>query len=141
MASSTSQNPTRRRGLTRLKRRREFLRAAKSGRKWVAPGLIVQARQRDGGETSADGSDGSVRVGFTVTKKVGNAVIRNRVRRRLKAVAAEILPEQAAHGQDLVIIGRMAAITRPYQALKKDLETAVGKLARAKDTGGGKRTR
>jgi ribonuclease P protein component len=74
-------------------------------------------------------------VGFTVTKKVGNAVIRNRVRRRLKAVAAEVLADFARDGQDLVIIGRMATIKRSYAALKKDMVKAVRKLnASAKET-------
>jgi ribonuclease P protein component len=73
-------------------------------------------------------------VGFTVTKKVGNAVIRNRVRRRLKAVAAEVLPDRVMPGQDIVIIGRMATIKRRYAALLKDLETSLRKL---NDTGNG----
>lgn len=70
----------------------------------------------------------AVRVGFTVTKKVGNSVVRNRVRRRLRAVADEVLPETVACGLDLVIIGRMGTIKRPYPALVKDLQTALKKL-------------
>ncbi len=91
-------------------------------------GLIVQARQRNRDEDPCDGGIDAVRVGFTVTKKVGNAVIRNRVRRRLKAAASEILPKYAGPGQDLVIIGRMATIKRSYAALVKDLKTSVRKL-------------
>jgi len=104
------------------------LRTARQGNKWVTAGLIVQVRQRKKGENPGDGNEDAVRVGFTVTKKVGNAVIRNRVRRRLKAVAAEILPDRARQGQDLVIIGRMATIKRTYAALIKDLESAIRKL-------------
>jgi len=104
------------------------LRTARQGKKWVTNGLIVQARQRQKGENPDDGNEDAVRVGFTVTKKVGNAVIRNRVRRRLKAVAAEVLPKRVRGGQDLVIIGRMATIKRTYTALIKDLESAIRKL-------------
>ncbi len=70
----------------------------------------------------------AVRVGFTVTKKVGNAVIRNRVRRRLRAVADAVLPDSVACGLDLVIIGRMGTIKRPFPALIRDLQTALKKL-------------
>jgi len=104
----------------------------------VTAGLIVQARQRKDGETPASGNEKAVRVGFTVTKKVGNAVIRNRVRRRLKAAAGEVLPDYAHAGQDLVIIGRMATIKRPYAALKKDLEKAIRKLNVDRNEDGGK---
>jgi len=104
------------------------LRAARQGNKSVTAGLIVQARQRRKGENPDEGNENAVRVGFTVTKKVGNAVIRNRVRRRLKAVAAEVLPERVRGGQDLVIIGRMATIKRSYAALIKDLESAIRRL-------------
>ena len=128
MASLPSTTTSEARAINRLKRRPEFLRAARQGTKWVAAGLIVQARQRKAGENPGEGGDNAVRVGFTVTKKVGNAVIRNRVRRRLKAVAGEVLPRRIVGGQDLVIIGRMATIKRDYAALKKDLKTAIRKL-------------
>lgn len=128
MASLTPQNTSRPKAVTRLRRRSEFLKAARLGKKWVAAGLIVQARQRSQGEGPCDGGSDAVRVGFTVTKKVGNAVIRNRVRRRLKAAAAEVLPKYAGPGQDLVIIGRMATINRRFPALVKDLETSIRKL-------------
>jgi len=128
LASLSPQNSSSPRAIERLKRRSEFLRAARQGNKSVTAGLIVQARQRKKGENPDDGNENAVRVGFTVTKKVGNAVIRNRVRRRLKAVAAEVLPERVRGGQDLVIIGRMATIRRSYAALIKDLESAIKKL-------------
>jgi ribonuclease P protein component len=124
----TPQNTSSPRAVTRLKRRSEFLKAARLGKKWVAAGLIVQARQRNQGENPCEGGNDAVRVGFTVTKKVGNAVIRNRVRRRLKAAAAEVLPKLAGPGQDLVIIGRMATIKRRFPALIRDLETSIRKL-------------
>lgn len=138
--------------LGRLKRRREFLRVAGSGRKWVTPGLILQVARRsaaagpDTGPRDRKPEDrppespapdrpvpehtGSVRVGFTVSRKVGNAVARNRARRRLKAAAEEVLPLAAEPGCDYVIIGRGATLTRQWPALKQDLETAARGLAR-----------
>lgn len=68
-----------------------------------------------------------MRVGFTVSKKVGNAVERNRVRRRLRVVAADVLPHRAHAGRDYVIIGRRTALTRAFGDLKRDLETALGR--------------
>lgn len=91
-------------------------------------GLVLQVRPRISQGDDEDVEADAVRVGFTVTKKVGNSVIRNRVRRRLRAVADEVLPETAASGLDLVIIGRMGTIKRPYPALVKDLQTALRKL-------------
>lgn len=103
----------------RLKRRREFLRVQAAGRKTAQPGLVLQA---------APGEGGTVRVGFTVSRRVGNAVTRNRVRRRLKAVAAEVLPRGARDNHDYVIIGRAGSIDRAYDALRRDLETALKRL-------------
>lgn len=64
-------------------------------------------------------------LGFTVSKKVGNAVERNRARRRLKAVAGEIMPRCASINTDYVVIGRRAALTRPFGDLLADLDTAL----------------
>lgn len=114
-------------GVKQLKRRREFLRVQGGGRKWVAPGLIVQARRlEDGDEGRAPGSE--FRVGFTVSRKVGSAVSRNRARRRLRAVAERVMPVHARPGHDFVVIGRRATLKRPFPALVGDLETALRKL-------------
>jgi len=110
--------------IARLKKRSEFLRVAATRKKWVAVGLILQVRRRP--ETEIDGS-GS-RVGFTVSRKVGNAVRRNRVRRRLRAVAEQVIPEHASGGYDFVIIGRAGTVRRTYPALLNDLETALKKM-------------
>ena len=111
--------------ITRLKRRRDFVSITRRGQKWATPGLILQShRRKDAETTSRDG----IRVGFTVTKKVGNAVIRNRARRRLKAVAGDVI---ATHGQDLfdyVLIGRASTLKRPYALLVSDLKTAMQRL-------------
>ena len=111
--------------ITRLKRRSDFVSITRRGQKWATPGLVLQSHRRKGAETTS--RDG-IRVGFTVTKKVGNAVIRNRARRRLKAVAGDII---ATHGQDLtdyVLIGRAGTLKRPYALLVSDLKTAMQRL-------------
>ena len=114
-------------GVKRLKRRREFLRVQGAARKWVAPGLIVQARRREDGDGEREPKSG-FRVGFTVSRKVGNAVRRNRARRRLRAAAERVMPVHARRGHDFVVIGRRATLKRPFPALVGDLETALRKL-------------
>jgi ribonuclease P protein component len=113
--------------VSRLKRRPEFLRVARTRRKWAATGLVLQAR-RQTPEEQCPGDEPSIRVGFTVTKKVGNAVIRNRIRRRLRVVVEQIMPEHARPAHDFVVIGRAATINRPFAALKMDLRKALRKL-------------
>lgn len=110
--------------LDRLKKRREFLRVAGGGRKRVMPGLILQARPSEGGGAA------EVRVGFTVSRKVGNAVVRNRARRRLRAAAEAVLAERGRPGYDYVLVGRAATPARPYAALVGDLEAALQSIER-----------
>lgn len=102
--------------IERLKRRPEFLRVASRGKRAARPGLVVQAMP-----TGAPG----LRVGFTVTKKVGNAVTRNRAKRRLREAARLTLPTLGVHGFDLVLIGRDATGTRPFARLVDDLRGAL----------------
>lgn len=130
--------------LARLTRRSEFLRTAAAQRKWVTPGVIVQARARKPGEAPDDGdreTADTVRVGLTVSRKVGNAVRRNRARRRLRALAREILPEHGRPATDYVLIGRRTTPTRPAAELRKDLETALRKVNHQIDGGRRRRTR
>jgi len=87
--------------------------------------MTVQARRRDDGEAAG------MRVGYTCSKKVGNAVTRNRAKRRLRAVAADILTEQGRDGWDYVLIGRSGGtVARAYADLVRDLTTALGKIHR-----------
>jgi ribonuclease P protein component len=134
---SAAQGPAGRAGpkpakLERLKKRADFLRVAAARNKWVSPGIVVQARQRPPGDSSPRdcSTDKPIRVGFTTSRKVGNAVARNRARRRLRALAAQLLPRAGAPGHDYVLIGRRATVSRPFEALRGDLETALAKLAR-----------
>ena len=92
-------------------------------RKFVAPGLILQAAAGPISEGVA-----ALRVGFTASRKVGNAVARNRARRRLRAASAEVLPTHAAGGNDLVLIARSTTLTRPYGSLVRDLEEGLRRL-------------
>ena len=113
--------------LARIKRRSDFLRVAGARRKWVAPGLILQARRQAPDDQTTSPAAQS-RVGFTVSRKVGNAVKRNRARRRLRAAVDMVLPKLAADGIDFVVIGRGATLSRSFPALVKDLETALARL-------------
>ncbi|HEY9080640.1 ribonuclease P protein component [Magnetovibrio sp.] len=126
--------------IERLKTRPEFLRVAATRKKWASPGLILQVKSHPADGLSAR-TDGFLRVGFTVSRKVGNSVARNRAKRRLRALAAEILPrcliggdqEPNLAGYDLVIIGRRATLTRPYPKLVDDLLKALRKMGIAVD--------
>jgi ribonuclease P protein component len=86
------------------------------------PGLVLQALPRN--------DDGPARLGFTVTKKIGNAVIRNRTRRRLKEAARLVLADQPPRGVDLVLIGREGTAKRDFGALHDDLRRALTKALR-----------
>lgn len=110
--------------LVHLKKRGEFLRVASARRKFVTPSLILQARPHD--ESDAEDIP-PVRVGFTVSRRVGDAVVRNRVRRRLRAAAEEIMPDYADANSDFVIIGRTAARGQEYTSLTGHLKSALAK--------------
>jgi len=104
-----------------LKRRRDFLRVAGARRSSATRGLVLQA-------CPAETAGAAPRVGFTASRKVGNAVRRNRARRRLRSAVGEVMPLHAAAGYDYVVIARAATIERPFGALKQDLETALKRL-------------
>jgi ribonuclease P protein component len=124
----------------RLKRRSDF-RAAAAGLRATAHTFVVQARQRD--------EDNAIRVGFTVSRQVGNAVERNRVRRRLR----ELVRLSAAgvgwvdsgsglrRGHDYVLVGRRAALAAPFGDMLRDLKAALGRIhaRQPAGTGGGRR--
>ncbi len=87
------------------------------------PGFVLLVRDR------ADG-DSLRRVGFTVTKKIGNAVVRNRMKRRFRELARDVIAAQGAAGSDHILIGRAGGIDRAFATLRADLVKAVAKLGR-----------
>ena len=104
----------------RLTTRAQFQRAAAIGQKAPMPGVVLQALPREDKEPA--------RLGFTVTKKIGNAVIRNRTRRRLKEAARLMLAEHPMFGVDLVLIGRAGTADRDFAALQDDVRRALAKV-------------
>jgi ribonuclease P protein component len=123
----------------RLKRRAEFLQVAAANRKWVAPGLILQVRRQPSPDSESHDAPrkampGPVRVGFTASRKVGNAVQRNRARRRLRAVAQQVLDRHAEPGTDFVLIARPATVDRDYQDLVGDLVAGLKRLKLYRET-------
>ena len=117
--------------IARLKVRADFLAAAKAAYA-ARPGVVVQARLR------AD-EDDTIRTGFTATKKIGNAVVRNRAKRRLREAARHLLPELGRAGFDYVFVARAATPVMAWQGLLDDVKAALIRLARA-ETQGQKRT-
>ncbi len=109
----------------RLQKRPEFLRAAKEGKYWVSTGFILQAVPNNSKQS---------RFGLTITKKVyKQAVKRNRIRRRMRSLAYDILPSAAKDGYDYVLIGKAATLERPYKDLTNDLTWCLKKMNLRKD--------
>jgi len=101
----------------RLQRRDQFLAVTRAGCRFFSDGLVLQAMRRD--------DSGPVRVGYTVTRKVGNAVARNRTRRRLRELARLLLAERPIQGVDLVLIGRAATRRLPFSRLAAEFGCAL----------------
>lgn len=104
-----------------LRERRDFVRASRQGRKAALPTVVVQA-------IPSRHKGGAVRIGVTATKKLGNAVVRNRVKRRLRAAARTVLLPMAQPGTDYVLIGRATTATCPWPRLERDVQSAAKKL-------------
>jgi ribonuclease P protein component len=124
--------------LDRLKQRKDFLRVAAGRRKFVTAGLILQAAQMAAAPapSTPPAAADRVRVGFTASKKIGNAVARNRAKRRLRAAAREVLTSHAAPAHDYVVIARNETIGRPYTSLLRDLEQGLRRLGAWRDDAG-----
>jgi ribonuclease P protein component len=118
----TDETPTPR--LETLRRRADFL-AANAGLRVARPGFVLLVRQ--GGAP-----EGAIRYGITVSKRVGGAVVRNRMKRRFRSLLREVLPVHGLIGADHVLIGRESGIERPFGALRDELGAALARVAAGK---------
>jgi ribonuclease P protein component len=107
--------------MERLRQRADFL-AAATGIKIPAAAFVLQAKRRS--------DEGPARFGFTVSKKVGNAVQRNRVRRRLREIVRLTGAERMQAGHDYVLVGRKAALALPFERIKQDFDGAIRRAHR-----------
>jgi ribonuclease P protein component len=114
--------------VVRLRRRRDFIAVAGTRRRWVAPAFVLQAGPRGG-------PDG-IGLGFTASRRLGNAVARNRARRRLRAAARAILPGAATPGYDYGLLARPAILTCPFNVVVSDLATAFARVLRPRRSPG-----
>ncbi|MFN8829029.1 MAG: ribonuclease P protein component [Labrys sp. (in: a-proteobacteria)] len=117
--------------MQRLRKREDFL-AARNGRRTHCTTLTLQARDRRDGETEA-------RAGFTVTKKTGGAVERNRIRRRLREALRLVAAQQARPGHDYVLIGREAALNAAFATIVDDLIAAFCRVHPGRGRGDARR--
>ncbi len=106
--------------LITIRKRADFL-AANAGLRAATPGFVLLVRNRSD-------SDPSIRVGFTVTKKIGGAVVRNRMKRRFRALAREVMTTNGVLGADHVMIGRANGIERDFKLLRDELISALERL-------------
>jgi ribonuclease P protein component len=106
--------------LATIKKRSDFL-AANAGKRAPTPGFILLVRDRQD-------ADAAMRVGFTVTKKIGGAVVRNRMKRRFRALAREIVPAKGFPGADHVMIGRAKGVERDFALMRSELANALDGL-------------
>lgn len=116
----------------RLKKRRDFLAVTKARHSAAQPGLVLQQLHRR--DASAETGIGP-RVGFTASKKVGNAVARNRAKRRLRAVVEEVLVPRMQDDTDYVLIARAQTVNRNYADLRNDLLRALKRLGSSHEKG------
>jgi len=132
MTASPAPRDSRRVRVLRLKRRADFLKATRARNSAAAPGLVLQARPWSRDEARAiDGAppgEDTLRVGFTASRKVGKAVTRNRAKRRLRALAEEVLRAHARPGVDYVVIARAATAERRFEKLRKDMLSALKRV-------------
>lgn len=115
--------------LVTLKKRAEFLRI-RGGARWATPGFVLEGKQRPGSDAAT--AVATPRFGFTVTKKLGNAVVRNRIKRRLRSLIRQLDENRTDPAFDYVIIARASSSDREFSQLAIDLDTALNKIHRAR---------
>jgi ribonuclease P protein component len=115
------------RGYSVITKRSDFL-AANRGKRYATPGFVLLVFDRRDDNPAK-------RLGITITKKVGNAVVRNRMRRRFRELAAEMLSEMGKVGADHILIGRDGGIERDFGALRTEMAKALSKLAEKNRSG------
>ena len=120
-----TENPPKR--ILSLTKRRYFLLMKEQGKKFVRPSMVVQMMAREENTFHA-GLEDAARVGYTVTKQQGNSVIRNRIKRRLRAAVAALVPQSGQAGCDYVLIGRANTARIGFDSILKDLQFALDRL-------------
>ena len=114
------------RGFSIITKRADFL-AANRGKRYATPGFVLLVFDRKN-------EDPAIRLGITITKKVGNAVVRNRMRRRFRELAREMLATNGKAGADHILIGRDGGIEKDFSELRVDMARALGKLCILRDS-------
>jgi len=109
-----------------LRQRADFLRVRASGIQNVTPGFILQAAPRH--SARAPNYNTAIHIGFTASKKVGNAVCRNRVKRRLRALADKVMAREASMNFDYVLVGRAQTLTRGFALMEQDLQKSLQRI-------------
>lgn len=108
-----------------LKASPDFQRLSRQGRKWVGPAFIMLALSTESPNPAPDNKPGAFRVGFTVSRKVGNAVTRNRAKRRLREMVRLLLKREGLQGVEIVLIAKPAAATIDFAAMTADFEKGL----------------
>lgn len=126
---NTSQNTC----ISPLRKRSEFV-AMRSGKRQHSASFVLQSLMHTQAEIPSAPKISSIRVGYTVTKKVGNAVVRNRVKRRLRAAAQIAMPIDGLIGHDYVLIGKHAALHSKFETLVSELHSSLNRVHRNSQT-------
>ena len=119
-----------------LQQRSEFLAVAGTRKRCATAGLVLQVAKRRSSDTHGLPAT-HIGIGYTASKKVGNAVCRNRAKRRLRALATELLPRHGTAGNNYVVIARATTVDRPFDALRKDFLYALKRLSKPRETRSG----
>jgi ribonuclease P protein component len=121
--------------LPTLKKRSEFQRVRGGGR-YACAAFVMEGKPRPSGDPAAPPAITTTynhaRFGFTITKKIGNAVVRNRIRRRLRAALTSLAPANADQNTDYVLIARLPSYTQPYSELIASLQSAFRQVRSGK---------